>query len=72
MRLDTSTGCLVSEETRERCRKAQIKRFQDPKEREKIGAKKRELTLNLRNKCLEIALLLIVNIELDNLIKMTS
>ena len=42
MRLDTSTGCLVSEETRKRCRKAQIKRFQDPKEREKIGAKSKE------------------------------
>lgn len=50
MRLDTSTGCLVSEETRERCRKAQIKRFQDPKEREKIGAKSKETWTNLELK----------------------
>lgn len=43
MRLDTSTQCLVLEETRERCRKAQIKRFKDPKEREKIAMRSRQL-----------------------------
>lgn len=46
MRLDTSTQCLVLEETRERCRNAQIERFKDPKEREKIAIRSRQLWTN--------------------------
>ena len=37
MRYDSATGLIVSEETRQRCREAQLERFKDPKERAKIG-----------------------------------
>lgn len=46
MRLDSNTKCLVLEETRERCRKAQIERFKNPDERAKIGAKSKEIWTN--------------------------
>lgn len=46
MRLDASTKCLVLDETRERCRNAQIERFKDPKEREKIAIQSRKLWTN--------------------------
>ena len=35
LRLDSETGMIVSEETREKCRQSQIERYSDPKEREK-------------------------------------
>jgi group I intron endonuclease len=35
LRLDSSTGLIISEETREKLRKSQIERFKDPKERKK-------------------------------------
>lgn len=37
LRYDSSTGLIVSEETRQKLSIAQIKRFEDPKEREKIA-----------------------------------
>lgn len=37
MRYDSATGLIVSEETRQRCREAQLERFKDPEERAKIG-----------------------------------
>lgn len=37
MRLDSSGKCIVLDETRQKLREANIKRFSDPKEREKIG-----------------------------------
>lgn len=37
MRLDSSGKCIVHDETRQKLREANIKRFSDPKEREKIG-----------------------------------
>jgi len=37
IRLDSETNCIVSEETRNKCSKAQIKRFKDPKERLKVS-----------------------------------
>ena len=46
MRLDSNTKCLVLEETRERCRKAQIERFKNPDETAKIGAKSKEIWTN--------------------------
>jgi group I intron endonuclease len=36
-RKDSETNCIVSEETRKKCREAQIKRFKDPKERLKVS-----------------------------------
>lgn len=37
MRLDSSGKCIVLDETRQKLREANIKRFSDPKERERIG-----------------------------------
>lgn len=37
LRYDSSTGLIVSEETREKLRIATKRRFEDPKEREKVG-----------------------------------
>lgn len=37
MRYDSATGLIVSEETRQKCREAQLERFKDPEERAKIG-----------------------------------
>lgn len=42
LRLDSSTGMIVSQETREKLRKAQIERFKDPNERKKVSHKYRE------------------------------
>lgn len=35
LRMDTSTNCEVLEETREKCRRSQIKRYENPEERKK-------------------------------------
>jgi len=37
MRIDSDSKCFVLDETRERCRQAQIERFKDESEREKIS-----------------------------------
>jgi group I intron endonuclease len=54
-REDSSTGLIVKNETREKLRQAQLKRFQDPKQREKCSHtfwkdnpdKLKEMTVNL-------------------------
>lgn len=37
IRLDSETGLIVSDETREKCRNSQIKRFENPEERKKCS-----------------------------------
>lgn len=54
-RYDSSTGLIVSEETRQKLSEAQIKRFSDPKEREKIGKASREFWKNNPEKLKEMS-----------------
>ena len=42
LRLDSSGKCIVSEETREKCRQSQVKRYKDPKQRKVCSEKSKQ------------------------------
>lgn len=45
-RFDSSTGLIVSKETREKLRNSQLKRFENPEERERMGIRSKEFWKN--------------------------
>jgi len=55
LRYDSSTGLVVSKETRKRMSESQIKRYLDPKEREKISKKSSEFWKNNPDKLAQMA-----------------